>query len=197
MQEPLLPLATIKGNKVALGPISRAYLGCFYRWFNDMEVMTTYSIRWSPKSEEEVEAWYAKVSEDRQAVAFLVYRLGESVPIGYTMLHTINHYHQIADFDIVIGDKAVWGQGFGTEATRLTLDYAFTALNLHSVMLTVRAMNERGLHAYERAGFRVFGRRREARMLAGQRQDVVYMECLATEFQSPVLYKLLPHNNAS
>lgn len=187
-----LPIITMEGEKVALGPLSRSYLGHFHRWFNDMEVMTTYSIRWSPKSEEGIEGWYQRVSTDPQAVGFMVFALPTRVPLGYTMLLNINHYHQTADFDIILGEKAMWGQGCGTEATRLTLDYAFTALNLHSVMLTVRAYNERGLHAYERAGFRVFGRRREARQLAGRRYDVIYMECLAGEFQSPVLHRLLP-----
>ena len=187
-----LPIVTIEGEKVALGPLSRNYLGHFHRWFNDMDVMTTYSIRWSPKSEEGAEAWYRRVSEDPQAVGFMVYARAGLVPLGYTLLLNVNHYHQIADFDIILGEKAIWGQGYGTEATQLTLDYAFTALNMHSVMLTVRAFNERGLHAYERAGFRVFGRRREARQLAGRRYDVIYMECLASEFQSPVLHRLLP-----
>lgn len=187
-----LPMITIEGEKVALGPLSRRYLGHFHRWFNDMEVMTAYSIRWSPKSEEGVEAWYQRVSQDQQAVGFMVYAKPGLAPLGYTLLLNINHYHQIADFDIILGEKAIWGQGYGTEVTQLTLDYAFTALNLHSVMLTVRTFNERGLRAYERAGFRVFGRRREARQLAGRRYDVIYMECLASEFQSPVLHRLLP-----
>jgi RimJ/RimL family protein N-acetyltransferase len=194
MPEPnnFAPIITIEGEKTALGPLSRAYLGHFHRWINDLEVMTTYSIRWSPKTEEGTEEWYTRVSQDRQAVAFMVYQRAEMLPLGYTMLHNINHYHQIADFDIILGEKALWGQGYGTEATQLTLDYGFTALNLHSIMLTVRTFNERGLRAYERAGFRTFGRRREARQLAGQRYDVVYMECLVSEFQSPVLHKLLP-----
>jgi RimJ/RimL family protein N-acetyltransferase len=187
-----VPIVTIEGTRAALGPLSRTYLGHFHRWFNDMEVMTTYSIRWSPQSEEGADAWYRRVSDDRQAVAFMVYKRPEMMPIGYSMLLNINHYHQTADFDIILGEKAIWGQGFGTEATQLTLDYAFTALNLHSVMLTVRAFNERGLRAYERAGFRLFGRRRQARQLAGQRYDVLYMECLASEFQSPVLHRLVP-----
>ena len=193
MVDPILaPVITFEGEKVALGPLSRAYLGHFHRWFNDLEVMKTYSMRWSPKSEEDVEEWYTRVSQDGQAVGFMVYERIEGVPLGYTMLLNINHYHQIADFDIILGEKAMWGRGFGTEAIRLTLDYGFTALNLHSILLTVRSFNERGLHAYERAGFRTFGRRREARQLAGKRYDVIYMECLASEFQSPVLHKLLP-----
>lgn len=48
-------------------------------------------------------------------------------------------------------------------------------------MLTVFARNERGIRAYRRAGFREIGRRREARRFAGEADDVVLMDCLATD----------------
>ena len=67
------------------------------------------------------------------------------------------------------------------------LDYAFTALGLHDVYLTVNAYNAAGLRASAKAGFREFGRRRQCEAMGGRRWDVVYMDCLATEFVSPVL----------
>ncbi len=71
------------------------------------------------------------------------------------------------------------------------IDYAFTVLGLHNVLLTVFSFNERGIRAYRRAGFKEIGRRREARRLAGCAYDVVYMDCLASEFESPVLRRLI------
>jgi RimJ/RimL family protein N-acetyltransferase len=62
------------------------------------------------------------------------------------------------------------------------LDYAFNVLGLHSVRLAVFSFNERAQRAYERAGFRVIGRWREAKRLGGRAYDVVYMDCLAREF---------------
>ena len=72
--------------------------------------------------------------------------------------------------------------GYGTEATRLTLDYAFTALGLHSVLLKVYAFNLAGLRTYQKAGFREIGRRREAHHMGGRLWDVILMDCLATDF---------------
>ena len=71
------------------------------------------------------------------------------------------------------------------------LDYGFNGLGLHNIMLTAFSFNERGLRAYTRAGFREIGRRREAFRLSGDAYDVVYMDCLATEFESPVLRRVL------
>ena len=56
-------------------------------------------------------------------------------------------------------------------------------------MLSVVAVNEPGIRAYTRAGFREIGRRRQAWLLGGQLWDLVYMDCLASEFRSPVLAK--------
>ena len=78
------------------------------------------------------------------------------------------------------------------ETTRLVLDYGFTALGLHNVMLVVDSYNERGIRAYTRAGFKTIGRRREAHRLGGRPFDLILMDCLASEFQSPDLHQLLP-----
>jgi RimJ/RimL family protein N-acetyltransferase len=102
-------------------------------------------------------------------------------------LHTVDHARRTATYAISIGEPECWGKGYGTEATRLMLDYGFTALGLHNIMLTVLRHNEAGIRAYTRAGFREIGRRREAYPFAGQVYDIVMMDCLATEFESPVL----------
>src|SRR5262245_962995 len=151
------PLITFSGHHVALGPFCREMIPAVYAWFNDLEVMQTYSIRWSPKTWEGVEQWYEKVTGTENAVPFAVYRRMDMVLIGYTMLLNISHFHRIADYDIILGEKACWGQGYGTEATRLTVDYGFTALGLHNIMLTVRSYNERGVRAYSRTGFTIIG----------------------------------------
>jgi RimJ/RimL family protein N-acetyltransferase len=139
-----------------------------------------------------VEAWYTQVTTDPQTVGFAVYEQATARPIGYSMLLHINHFDRLADFDIILGAKDCWGRGYGTETTRLTLDYGFTILGLHNIMLTVRSYNERGIRAYTRAGFRPMGRRREARRVGGHAYDLIYMDCLATDFHSPTLHHLFP-----
>ena len=74
-----------------------------------------------------------------------------------------------AKFGILIGEKDCWGKGYGTETALLMLDYGFTGLGLHNIMLRTDSFNERGVGAYLRAGFREIGRRREAVRVAGRR----------------------------
>jgi RimJ/RimL family protein N-acetyltransferase len=63
-------------------------------------------------------------------------------------------------FHITIGERDVWGQGYGTEATGLMLDHAFGTLRLHRIALSVFAFNERAIRSYRRVGFLVEGRSR-------------------------------------
>jgi diamine N-acetyltransferase len=185
------PIINMTGEKVALGPIRRDLLPLYQRWINDFEATRTLAVRLAPMTMEAEDAWYEQASKSEDGVQMTIYERASMRPIGNTDLRHIDHYHRTAEFGILIGEKECWGKGYGTEATRLMLDYGFTALGLHNIMLTAFSFNERGLRAYTRSGFREIGRRREAFRLAGQVYDVVYMDCLASEFESPLLRRVL------
>ena len=186
------PILNIRGEKIALGPRSRDLLPLYQKWINDFEVVRTLGAKVRPMTWEAEEAWYESTARSESEVGFTVYELESMRPIGNTGLHDINHFHRTAEFGILIGEKDCWNRGYGTETARLMLDYGFTVLGLHNIMLTVFDFNPGGIRAYTRAGFREVGRRREALRLGGKAHDILYMECLATEFQSPVLHRLLP-----
>ena len=79
------------------------------------------------------------------------------------------------------------GQGLGTEATRLVLDFAFHVLLLRNVLLETLAWNVAGLTAYERAGFRRIGVRRGAALSRGRPTDIVIMDAVPEDFGESVL----------
>jgi RimJ/RimL family protein N-acetyltransferase len=111
---------------------------------------------------------------------FTIYDRADQAPIGWTSLSHIDHRNGTAEFGILLGERR--GQGLGTEATRLTLDWGFTVLGLHNIMLGVAAWNQRAIRVYAKVGFRELGRRRSAGVTMGQRYDAVYMDMLASEF---------------
>jgi RimJ/RimL family protein N-acetyltransferase len=190
------PILNIVGEFVALGPHRRDLLPTYQRWINDFGTLRTLSVvPPGPMTLEQEIVWYE--GETANETRFTIYERTHPAssgrtwrPIGTTRLGRIDHRNRSADFGIGIGEPDARGKGYGTEATRLMLDYAFTALGLHSVMLTVAEFNLAGRRAYEKAGFREFGRRRQCRRLAGRLWDDVYMDCLATEFTSPVLARV-------
>jgi diamine N-acetyltransferase len=195
------PVINIVGEKVALGPWTRDQVPLYHRWINDFAVLRTLRIP-VPSTLEEIESGYESwIGEERQRTAayFAIYVRETLRPIGVVNLGNINYREGSADFGIEIGEAAYRGRGYGTEATRLMLDYAFTGLGLHSVALETWEYNLAARRAYAKAGFRETGRRRQAKFFAGKRWDIIYMDCLASEFgDSPVLSKILvpdkPHH---
>ncbi len=187
------PVVNIVGDKTALGPLRRDVIPTYVRWMNDFEVTRGLVLQPRPMTREAEEAWYERASrEEGNSVHFLIYERATMRPIGNTNLHGIDHAQRTAELGILIGEKECWGKGYGTEATRLTLDYGFNGLGLHSIVLRVYSFNERALRAYLRAGFKEVGRWRQSRRLGGRPYDIIYMDCLATEFESPVMQRLLP-----
>ena len=186
------PIINITGERVALGPHRREYLPLYQRWINDFETTRNLGMPLRPITLEAETAWYENTvkGSERDAV-FTIYVRETLRPIGSTGLHEIDYHHGTATFGILIGEKDCWNKGYGTETARLMLDYGFNALGLHNIMLQVFAYNARGITAYLRAGYKEIGRRRAAVRVGGRRHDIILMDCLATEFDSPVLRQVL------
>ena len=143
-------------------------------------------------TKERTEDRYERDSKDEQwhRIDFIIYEQTTLRPIGLTELRNISFSNGTADYGILIGEQDCWGKGFGTETTILMLDYGFTILGLHNVMLGTYSYNKRAIRAYERAGFRIIGRRREANRWGENLYNEVMMDCLSTEFHNPIKPKL-------
>ena len=193
MTDPNLPIYNLVGDKVAIGPNRRDQAPLFERWFNDLEVMIPFEFdSLSPMTRDATEHALDPGPRNDSRRDFTIYEVEAHRPIGWANLHRISFSQRIAEFGICIGDRSCWDKGYGTEATQLVLDFAFTGLSLNSVLLSAFAYNQRALRAYEKAGFREIGRWRQAHWIGGRAHDVVFMDCLAADFVSPVLAKLMP-----
>ncbi len=179
----------VVGEQVALGPLRRDLAAAYARWMNQLDVrrgLDQLGIATPQSQEKWVEDNLARGAEDEpKVVEFTVYDLSDSAPVGTAGLFHIAHAHGCAEFAIAIGERR--GQGLGTEATRLVLDFAFHVLQLRNVLLETLEWNAAGLAAYERAGFRRIGVRRGARISRGQPTDVVLMDAVPQDFGASVL----------
>jgi RimJ/RimL family protein N-acetyltransferase len=180
---PFSPVINLTGMLVALGPLERAYLPLYHRWSNDLEASRTSGVGWPVTLDDEIAAFERQVS-DRQERHFTIFEGASLRPVGRCALLDLSERHARATFTILIGEADARGRGFGTEATSLTLGYAFNMLGLSNVMLTCLAFNSAGLRAYEKAGFREFGRRHAASRWGQTLWDLVYMECTASPVSS-------------
>jgi RimJ/RimL family protein N-acetyltransferase len=104
-------------------------------------------------------------------------------PIGVSSLDHIDAVHRKAEFGISL-EKGSWGQGYGSEATRLMVDYAFITLNLHRVYLRVFEFNERAIRCYLKAGFQKEGLLRQEHYTEGRYWDALIMSVLRPEWEA-------------
>ncbi len=185
------PIVNIEGELVALGPLREEHLPLYTRWMNEFDTTSRLGMAPRPFTVEQESAWFDKAASDTGPPTFTIYERATWRPIGNCGLHVIDTTNHRTDLGIMIGEPDARGKGYGTEAMRLLLDYAFTILGMHNVMLTVYAFNVPAIRSYEKVGFREFGRRRESQWHNGRYWDTIYMDILASEFESPVLRALL------
>jgi len=191
------PGFVVEGERVALGPLRVDLVATYQRWDNDLEVANANG-RVIPFTLEAQRERIAGRSGKPDIVDFTVYDRSDQTPIGWSSLFQIDHRNGTAQFGIDLGERR--GQGLGTEATRLTLDWGITVLGLHNIMLGVAAWNQRAIRVYTKVGFREVGRRRGAGVTMGRRYDAVFMDLLASEFLQAggsVLAARAPHANSA
>lgn len=104
--------------------------------------------------------------------------------IGEIRLDNVDLHDRRASMAIGILDPAVLGKGLGSEAILLLVRHAFADLQLHRIGIRVLAYNQRAIRAYEKCGFVVEGREREAAFVNGAWHDDVIMGLLEHEFLS-------------
>ena len=173
------------GEKVRLRPIERDDLPRFVAWFADPEVRR-HLLVYLPFSLAQEERWFEDLQGrlERQEMLVLAIETAEGVHIGNLGLHAIDWKNRNAELGILIGDKAYWNQGYGTDAIRTLLGLAFREMNLHRVFLRVDADNARGIRCYEKVGFRRDGTLRDAVFKEGRYLDQHVMSILRAEFET-------------
>lgn len=184
------PNLMVSGERVGLGPIDRRLTATYQRWMNDLAVVRTLAQPRRPMTLEAEQAWVERALVSGDAI-FTIYELETLRPIGNTSLEGIDAENGTCEFGIGIGEREVWGRGYGTEATRLMLWYAFDVLGLYNVRLTVYANNPRAIRAYERAGFKYVGRIRGSRKIGRERVDEIIMDAVADDVAPSHLHAIL------
>jgi RimJ/RimL family protein N-acetyltransferase len=160
--------------------LERDDLPHFVRWINDPETRRFMNLRY-PISMVEEEKWWAGFLERENDHIFAI-ETKDGTYIGNIGLNGIERENRRAQLGIIIGDKRFWGKGYGTDAIRALLDWAFRYLNLNRISLTVFAYNERAIRCYRKAGFQYEGKMRQARYTDGQYYDELVMGVLRDEF---------------
>ncbi|HJZ73768.1 MAG TPA: GNAT family protein [Vicinamibacterales bacterium] len=171
---------TLRGSSVALAPLVDADLPRLFAWINDREEVLT-NAAYRPVSETDHRAWFESIRQRSDVVIFGIRTLVTDALVGSCQLHSMHPVHRIAELQIRLGEKDARGKGWGSEAVRLLLDFAFRDLNLERVFVQVFATNVAAIRVYEKTGFSREGVLRKAAHIDGERVDVVMMGILREE----------------
>jgi len=155
------------------------------RWQSDSEFLRlTDSQAIYMASEKRLKEEFEKSAEDGSKpdkFSFSIRSLDGDNVIGYLIMRW-DLTHNDVMVGIGIGERELWGRGYGTDAMKLCLQYAFLELNVHRVSLGLHEYNARALRSYEKAGFRLEGQTRKDLAREGSRYDSFWMGILREEW---------------
>ena len=168
------------GDRIYLSPRNSDDVEKFTEWLNDFQV-TDYTQRSANVMTLQAESEY--LNNSKEEYAMVIVTKDEDKMIGTVSIEQINFINRTGTLGIFIGDKDYRDKGYGTEAIKLILEYAFQYINLNNVMLTVMSYNDRAKRCYEKCGFKEFGRRHQSVYMDGKYYDTIYMEVLKENFE--------------
>lgn len=171
---------TLTGERVVLRPVAEA----------DAEGLAacdpeTLRLTGSHKTVEmdELRTWYRTRADHDDRIDLSIVERATGRWVGEAVLNELDTHNRACGFRILIAREHDYGRGFGTEATRLVLAYAFGQAGVHRVELEVYAFNRRARHVYEKVGFVLEGTKRDALRWDGEWVDAHLMAMLAADWR--------------
>jgi len=184
----------IKGKLINLRPLRKNDLDEIMKWINNSEVTKYLSSFGFSISRLEEEKYMEKMMSENDKQKNLVIETKDGKYLGQIALGHIDWKNRNAELGIVIGSKKYWGKGYGTEAIKLLLDHGFHLMNLYSIYLWVFEYNQRGIHCYEKCGFKRDGALRKNHFHQGVFYNKLLMSIIRDEFETinkKQLYKMI------
>ncbi|MFB9923919.1 GNAT family N-acetyltransferase [Amycolatopsis halotolerans] len=179
------PRIWIRGERAGLGPFTEDLVDQYWQWEQDPGTLVGYGRQTPDSLANRREGFQHQARGTDDQLRFTVYDVAAvpPTPVGATAV-LIDHHVRTGEFIIQLGPDHR-GNGLGTEATRLTLDYAFHITNLRCVYLSVLSPNKAAITAYEHAGFRVIGEKRNSGYWLGQPANETLMDAIPDDFVGP------------
>ena len=131
-----------------------------YIWLSDDPELVA-AMGWKPFRSDEKERFRQTVEllsvpycTKSKVIIFSIVSTAGNKAVGFVSIKGINEAKSFAEIGIAIMDRECRNRGYGTEALRRVVDYAFNELGLTLLGLTVFPSNERAITVYEKVGFR-------------------------------------------
>ena len=139
-------------TEITLAPMTRELFHTLYRGFeNDPDIYMNmqYYTQYVYNSEKVDERFDSLQTPERVVFAIML----DDAPIGEVQLKRINRERNDCTLSIHLQNDAVKNRGFGTQAEKQAVRYAFDVLKLDAVNADAVLKNTRSQHVLEKAGF--------------------------------------------
>lgn len=158
--------------------------GNYYYWMNDPETIRFLESRFAPHSIEALQSYVSQENDNPNSVFMGIIAKHNDEHIGNIKIHGINEVHRHAQLSIIIGEKKYRGLGYGVEAIKLAVDFAFNTLNLHRLTAGIYANNVASINAFRKASFEEEGLHKKHRFYNGTYIDEVSLAIIRKPGQS-------------
>lgn len=174
----------LRGDRVSLHTIEEADLDLLNENVNDPRVRRPLTSA-TPRTMASTEEFYEDVVSDDDSVNLLICVEGDDgdpEAVGDVALFKLHERTRWGELAIAIHPDH-WGEGYGTAASRLLVEYAFDERNLNRVQARVMATNDASRRIWETIGFEQEGRLRENQFVDGEYVDTLYFGLLESEWR--------------
>lgn len=187
---------TLVGERVVLRPFEESDLAEMAACLSDPDVIrltgsahSTAEVMADAAStaaglDERTTSWYRTRNEQVDRIDLAIVDRASDRCVGEVVLNQLDPGNRCCGFRTLIG-PAGRDRGLGTESTQLIVAYALDTLGMHRVELEVYAFNPRAQRVYEKAGFVVEGRRRDALRFDDEWIDAISMAVIAGDRVGP------------
>lgn len=170
----------LEGEKLYYREITEADTDIVLKWRNS-EYVRDHFIHREIISKEEHLQWLNRKVKTGKVIQFIMIEQMTNNPVGSVYLRDVDYKEKTAEYGIFIGETAARGKGYGTEAARVMVSYAFGQLQLDSLTLRVLADNKQAIKSYEKAGFHLDMGNEEKIQINGKEETVLFMKILRGE----------------
>lgn len=108
---------------------------------------------------------------DGRRISYAIYTHDNQL-VGMVSCYNIDRKHRTGEIGIYLGERDLWGKGYGTDAMITFLRHLFDDLHFDSVYLHTYETNTRAQRSYLRAGFQLEEKRRRYSPRAGYHHEV-------------------------
>lgn len=175
----------LHGKRISIRPLEEDDIEGIYNWYNDQEFNLWASGAWplnTLKSKEEIAQKFLDQSDGEHRYAILNEELEIIGSLGF---RNHNIPARSAVVYINIGLSNYWSKGYGTEALAVFVNYLFSQWNFHRLSLDTWDGNTRAIRSYEKVGFKIEGKQREACYVLGEYHDAILMGLLKQDYTTP------------